>query len=155
VWISLKLVIKQLTQFFDILLDTLIVDSGSSNTWVGADKPYVKTSTSHNTGAAVYVRYGSGYFRGEEYIDQVTLSSSLVIPKQSIGVASYASGFSGVDGILGIGPTDLTQGTVTGQYTVPTVIDNLWTQVNQTFLSYIRLNDRSTITPRVPFQIMK
>jgi hypothetical protein len=29
--------------------DTLIVDTGSANTWVGAGKPYVMTETSHNT----------------------------------------------------------------------------------------------------------
>ena len=46
------------------------------------------------------VSYGSGSFSGTEYTDQVTLGS-LVIPSQSIGVASRSSGFSGVDGILG------------------------------------------------------
>ena len=40
--------------------------------------------------------------------DTVTLSSGLVITGQSIGVASTSSGFDGVDGILGVGPTDLT-----------------------------------------------
>lgn len=33
--------------------------------------------------------------------DQVTLSSSLIIKSQSIGVASTAQGFNDVDGILG------------------------------------------------------
>jgi hypothetical protein len=60
------------------------------------------------------VSYGSGSFSGTEYTDTVTLSSSLVIPSQSIGVASSASGFDDVDGILGIGPVDLTEGTVSG-----------------------------------------
>ena len=32
---------------------SLIVDTGSSNTWVGADKVYVKTSTSEATGVEV------------------------------------------------------------------------------------------------------
>jgi hypothetical protein len=36
-------------------------------------------------------------------IDQVTLAQGLVIPSQSIGVASTSTGFQGVDGILGIG----------------------------------------------------
>ncbi len=40
-------------------------------------------------------------FIGEEYTDTVTLGSGLVIPHQSIGVASSASGFDGFDGILG------------------------------------------------------
>jgi len=34
-------------------------------------------------------------------IDQVTLSSELVVKKQSIGVAFRAQGFNDVDGILG------------------------------------------------------
>lgn len=60
--------------------------------------------------------------------DTVSLSSSLVIQQQSIGVASTAQGFSGVDGILGVGPTDLTQGTVANTSEVPTVTDNLFAQ---------------------------
>ena len=38
---------------------------------------------------------------GTEYLDTVTLGVGLAITQQSIGVASRASGFSGVDGILG------------------------------------------------------
>lgn len=47
---------------------------------------------------------------GTEYTDTVTLGTGLVITKQSIGVASSVTGISGVDGILGIGPVDLTEG---------------------------------------------
>ncbi|KZT30116.1 family A1 protease [Neolentinus lepideus HHB14362 ss-1] len=104
---------------------TLLIDTGSSNTWVGADKSYVKTSTSTNTHKSVSVSYGSGSFSGTEYTDKVTLSSDLVIDSQSIGVASQSSGFDGVDGILGIGPVALTEGTVSGVSSVPTVSDNL------------------------------
>ncbi|KAF5366346.1 hypothetical protein D9757_011466 [Collybiopsis confluens] len=106
----------------------LIVDTGSSNTWVGASKSFASTSTSTNTGAQVSVSYGSGEFSGTEWTDKVTLSSSLVVTQQSIGVASSSSGFSGTDGILGIGPTDLTADTVNGASTVPTVVDNLFSQ---------------------------
>ncbi|KAJ2980134.1 hypothetical protein NUW54_g11047 [Trametes sanguinea] len=60
--------------------------------------------------------------------DTVTLAPSLVIENQSIGVASTAQGFQGVDGILGIGPVDLTEGTVGGNQAVPTVTDNLFAQ---------------------------
>ncbi|GJE88453.1 pepsin-like aspartic proteases [Phanerochaete sordida] len=107
---------------------TLLIDTGSSNTWVGADQKYVKTSTSKSTGDSVNVSYGSGSFSGTEFTDTVTLGPSLVIQNQSIGVASQAQGFQGVDGILGVGPTDLTQGTVSGQSMVPTVVDNLFSQ---------------------------
>ncbi|EKM61625.1 uncharacterized protein PHACADRAFT_204793 [Phanerochaete carnosa HHB-10118-sp] len=106
---------------------TLIVDTGSSNTWVGAGTKYVATSTSMNTGESVSVTYGSGSFSGTEYTDQITLGS-LAIKDQSIGVASQSQGFQGVDGILGIGPVSLTWGTVNNTDTVPTVADNLFSQ---------------------------
>ncbi|KIJ66218.1 hypothetical protein HYDPIDRAFT_86415 [Hydnomerulius pinastri MD-312] len=108
----------------------LIVDTGSSNTWVGAGTAYVKTSTSESTGEAVAVSYGSGSFSGEEYTDTVTLGSGLTITKQSIGVATTSTGFTGVDGIVGIGPLDLTEGTLTNDETatIPTVTDNLYSE---------------------------
>jgi hypothetical protein len=116
------------------LSDTLLIDTGSSNTWVGASKAYVRTSTSTSTGHSISVTYGSGSFSGTEFTDQVTIASGLVIPKQSIGVASRSSGFSGVDGILGIGPVDLTEGTVASTNTVPTVTDNLFSQASSLHL---------------------
>ncbi|KAI1786237.1 acid protease [Ganoderma leucocontextum] len=100
----------------------LIIDTGSSNTWIGADKAYVKTSTSVNTGSKVSVSYGSGSFSGEEYKDTVTIGS-LVIKSQGVGVASTSSGFDGVDGILGIGPVDLTEGTTSAGGQIPTVVN--------------------------------
>ena len=39
-----------------------------------------------------------------------------------------SEGFDGVDGILGIGPVDLTQGTVRGVSQVPTITDTLYAQ---------------------------
>ena len=45
---------------------SLLIDTGSSNTWVGAGKAYVKTSTSHDTGDTFSVTYGSGSVSGEE-----------------------------------------------------------------------------------------
>ena len=58
----------------------------------------------------------------------MTLGPALVIENQSIGVASQAQGFQNVDGILGVGPVDLTQGTVSSGGLVPTVTDNLFSQ---------------------------
>ncbi|KAJ7078663.1 acid protease [Mycena epipterygia] len=107
---------------------TLLIDTGSSNTWIGADKPYNPTSTSTDTRNTVSVSYGSGSFTGTEFTDQVTLGTGLVIQKQSIGVSSQATGFNDVDGILGIGPVDLTTSTVASTTTVPTVTDNLFKQ---------------------------
>ncbi|KAG6837330.1 hypothetical protein H0H93_011425 [Arthromyces matolae] len=100
----------------------------SSNTWVGAGTPYKITSTSTKTSETVSVTYGSGAFLGTEYTDQVTIAPGLVIPHQSIGVASDSVGFSGTDGILGIGPALLTQGSLYPDYTavVPTITDNAY-----------------------------
>ncbi|KAJ3893486.1 aspartic peptidase domain-containing protein [Lentinula edodes] len=126
---------KQALESFKIIFaklrtieDQLIVDTGSSNTWVGAGTKYVASSTSTDTGDRVSVSYGSGEFSGTEYIDKVTLSSALVITSQSIGVASSSEGFQGTDGIIGIGPDTLTEDTVSGVSTVPTVTDNLFSQ---------------------------
>ncbi|KAF8448674.1 family A1 protease [Boletus edulis BED1] len=107
---------------------TLLIDTGSSNTWIGASKTYSQTCTSQDTWNTVSVSYGSGNFSGEEWTDTVTLGSGLVIENQSIGVASFATGFTDVDGILGIGPVGLTANTVSNTDTVPTVTDNLLSQ---------------------------
>jgi hypothetical protein len=62
------------------------------------------------------VTFGSGSFCGEflftevisakplsgkEFLDTVTLSPTLVVHNQSIGVASSSSGFEGLDSVLG------------------------------------------------------
>lgn len=106
---------------------SLIVDTGSSNTWVGAAAAYVKTSSSVNTGQPVSVIYGSGSFSGTEYTDTVSFGSGLTITKQSIGVASTSIGFTGVDGILGLGPEGLTKGSLINSptTTIPTVTEKL------------------------------
>ncbi|KAG6915899.1 hypothetical protein DXG01_009366 [Tephrocybe rancida] len=108
---------------------SLLIDTGSSNTsghdllifpslsltgdlrWIGADKDYAPTSTSIDNQRTIDISYGSGAFTGSEYTDQVTLGGNLVAKKQSIGIASSVRGFSGVDGILGIGPVNLASGT--------------------------------------------
>ncbi|KAI0089618.1 aspartic peptidase A1 [Irpex rosettiformis] len=102
----------------------LIVDTGSSNTWIGARYPgWHPTSTSHSTSHPVHVNYGSGYFAGMEVSDRIKIGD-LVIDNQSLGSASYSKGFNAVDGILGIGPTILTKGTtVPSNAIIPTVVD--------------------------------
>ena len=105
----------------------LIVDTGSSNTWMGANKSYVKTSTSKITTDTVAVKDRGRSFSGQEYTDTITLRD-LVIQGQSIGVASSSTGFRGVDGVLGLGPVGLTLGTLTPdkETTIPTITDNLF-----------------------------
>ena len=61
-------------------------------------------------------------------LDTLALSPNLAVVNQSIGVASSSNGFDGLDGILGLGPRDLTAGTIMGQKTVATVTDNLLAQ---------------------------
>ncbi|KDR75540.1 hypothetical protein GALMADRAFT_97207 [Galerina marginata CBS 339.88] len=100
-----------------------------SNTWAGAGKEYVKTGSTEDTGDLVFVSYGSGLFVGEELIDRVTLARDLVVERQSVGDATYALGFSaGINGILGLGPTNLTIGTLLSDQSapIPTVLDNLY-----------------------------
>lgn len=107
----------------------LFVDSGSANTWIGHNKTYNPTSTSVATGDKISITYGDGTMNGSEYLDQITLSSSLVIANQSIGVDDRTGDFSShggilLDGIIGIGPVSQTAGTITtrpSNYTVPTV----------------------------------
>ncbi|KAG6381803.1 acid protease [Boletus reticuloceps] len=108
----------------------LVVDTGSSNTFCGTGTPYVRTSTSIPTGEAVNVTYGTGYFSGLEYLDQVTLAANLVITNQSIGDALSYADFQGVDGIVGVGPVDLTLGTLSPDTNaaIPTVMNNLVSQ---------------------------
>ncbi|TGO07532.1 hypothetical protein BTUL_0268g00020 [Botrytis tulipae] len=106
---------------------SLIVDTGSSNTWCGAQSSCEESSTGVASGGSVSVAYGSGSFSGTEYTDVVSFGG-LTVKSQSIGAADSASGFDTVDGILGVGPADLTQGTVSGLNTVPTFMDNLKSQ---------------------------
>jgi len=115
---------------------------------------YTPTSTSQQTSDSVSegnlrVEYGSGSFSGTEYTDQVTIASGLVISQQSIGVASTSTGFQNVDGILGLGPVDLTTGTLspdTGS-SIPTVTDNLFLEgtidANEVSISFEPITDSS------------
>ncbi|KAM0338866.1 hypothetical protein ACHAPU_011148 [Fusarium lateritium] len=105
----------------------LIVDTGSSNTWCGAQSSCEPTSSGKSTGGSVSVSYGSGSFSGTEYTDKVSFGG-LTVTSQSIAAATRATGFSGVDGIIGFGPVGLTQSTVSNANTVPTFMDNLYKQ---------------------------
>ncbi|CAO3666834.1 unnamed protein product [Umbelopsis ramanniana] len=104
----------------------LIVDTGSANTFIGASQAYNPTSSSSNTGSTFSIRIEADEASGNLFDDQVTLASGLVIAKQVIGVATTTKGFEGVDGVLGLGPVDLTQGTSNSGETIPTVTDNLF-----------------------------
>ncbi|KAG6877494.1 hypothetical protein C0993_006764 [Termitomyces sp. T159_Od127] len=87
----------------------LIIDTGSSNTWIGAGTSYRPTSTSSKTSNSVSVTYGSGAFTGKTYMPSNG--------KMMIAVDWLSNS---------IGPVDLTQGTLSPDFTslVPTVTDN-------------------------------
>ncbi|KAI0356745.1 family A1 protease [Trametes cingulata] len=111
---------------------TLLIDTGSSNTWVGArplENPFIPSLTTVPSVNVVSVEYGSGFVTGLEMTDTITLGSGLTVEKQSMGVALLSGGFTDVDGILGIGPQDLTCGTLLlGSSCIPTVTDNAFAQ---------------------------
>ncbi|KAF7289799.1 Acid protease [Mycena indigotica] len=117
---------------------SLIVDTGSGNTWVGSTRAYVQTNTSINTGVDVEVPYfyyrgnGNNELFGTEYLDQVTIAPGVTIINQSIGVGLPSwegDDFVGVDGVLGLGPVDLTIDTLeTDNSEVSTVMDNAFSQ---------------------------
>ncbi|KAF7794844.1 hypothetical protein EIP86_005986 [Pleurotus ostreatoroseus] len=110
---------------------SLLVDTASSNTWVGAMQLYVQTSTSVQTRDTVAVDYGNGEsFEGTEFFDHVSFNSGLTIFGQSIGAATDSTGFDDSDGVLGLGPTPLTIGSLTPDTTssIPTVVDSLFAQ---------------------------
>ena len=60
----------------------------------------------------------------------MTLAPNLVINNQTIGDVLPTPFFQGADGVLGVGPVDLTRNTVTPATspTIPTVMDNLLSQ---------------------------
>ncbi|KAI0654118.1 aspartic peptidase A1 [Cubamyces menziesii] len=136
---------------------TLIVDTGSSNTWVGAGKPYVKTSSSKSTPDSVSVTYGSGDFTGSEFLDTISLGTGLKATGQGIGAASSSEGFQGVDGILGIGPTDLTLGTLDPDEAtaIPTITDTLFAQrtipAHEVAISFEPTNQESVVNGELTF----
>ncbi|KAG6331096.1 hypothetical protein ID866_7993 [Astraeus odoratus] len=110
----------------------LAIDTGSAYTWVGAieQNPYVEGFASRATGITTEATYAGKTitFKGKTYNDTVELGD-LVIQSQGIGVASEVTGFpTGVDGILGLGPTVLTTGIGSDRRLIPTVLDNLYSQ---------------------------
>jgi hypothetical protein len=106
---------------------TLLLDTAIANTWVGAKKAYSPTSTSNKTGNAVEFIDTHGSFAGNEYSDTLNLGGNTF--QQSIGVAISVLGYNdeGVDGVLGLGPVDLSVGTLSPdtKTEIPTIADNL------------------------------
>lgn len=136
----------------------LIIDTGSANTWVGSGSTkYSKTGTSVSTGAHVQVNYQSSKMQGSLYYDKVALSSTISVSSQAIGVATNSTGFEGVDGVLGIGPSILSKGTTSQGATVqyPTLTDNLWSKgimsADVVSLAFAPTNAINTINGEITF----
>ncbi|KAG2367203.1 aspartic proteinase [Suillus spraguei] len=113
----------------------LVVDSGSSITWVGALKQYVKTVTSVPTDIPVRERYGAAnyasFFQGMIYRDTITLGGELTVTNFKLAVASTFGGLDpGEDGYFGIGPRSLSLLSLplTPHDMIPTFTDGLYDQ---------------------------
>ncbi|KAG2351848.1 aspartic peptidase domain-containing protein [Suillus spraguei] len=107
----------------------LIVDTSSAVTWVGASTPYMRTSSSFNTGEPIRKGYGPDAFFGTLWTDAVTLLDDFTATRMPIGVLSNPRGFVH-DGILGIGPVGATHGTLPNhpRDALPTITECLYTQ---------------------------
>ncbi|KAG2367204.1 hypothetical protein BDR07DRAFT_1479329 [Suillus spraguei] len=111
----------------------LVVDTGSSITWVGGSTPYVKSDTGVKTSWPVEENYSSEddtvvTFKGTIYRDTVTLGG-LTVTDFQLGVGSTGSGlYLGEDGILGLGPVALSHNTMPFAMddTIPTFTDCLY-----------------------------
>ncbi|KAG2354813.1 aspartic proteinase [Suillus spraguei] len=115
----------------------LVVDTASSITWVGAATTYKRTDTSFMSERRVKVDYDghapgtSSSFSGPIFYDTVTLGGGLTVTWFQLGVASTVSGFrEGEDGMLGIGPEDLSRGTIENDQggTIPSFTNDLHRQ---------------------------
>ncbi|KAG6813704.1 hypothetical protein H0H92_008111 [Tricholoma furcatifolium] len=95
------------------LQDRYYIDEGVTNTAVGY---------------TAVIGVGDPLATCTEWLDQITITQELVVANQSIGVANNATGVD-YDGIFGIGPVDLTRGTLNDKNdTIPTVTDNAYSQ---------------------------
>ncbi|KAG2364982.1 family A1 protease [Suillus spraguei] len=110
----------------------LLVDTGSAVTWIGAHTPYDETGV--NTGRRVEETFGGGpaptaTLSGTFFVDTVTLGHGLTIPNYELAVGSVTGINFRYDGILGLGPRDLTVNTLPDDppATYPTFTDWLVT----------------------------
>ncbi|KAJ7822002.1 family A1 protease, partial [Mycena olivaceomarginata] len=118
----------------------MVLDTASCNTWVGGGKPYIVTSSSRPTGSTVVCLQicqivpnlmmtvcFQRVILGSEFLDQVSFAG-LVMPNKSIGAqVLFSNGFAGVDGVLGLGPFELSIGTLQSNLTmgIPNMLQTL------------------------------
>ncbi|KAG2365451.1 aspartic peptidase domain-containing protein [Suillus spraguei] len=106
----------------------LVVDTYSAITWVGAGTTYSSRS-GVDLEKHVAVNYHFGSFLGTIFQDTLTLTNGLTVDWMQIGVASTSRGFN-CDGVLGIGPTVSSLGTLINAPggTISSVTDYLFQQ---------------------------
>ncbi|EIM85888.1 acid protease [Stereum hirsutum FP-91666 SS1] len=106
----------------------VLVDTGSSVLWVGAQTRYEPGSNSQQGNLTGFsIGYGAGGASGLAYYDKVTIGSATV-NSQIIGASNSTSGFtlvSPIDGILGLGPSGSNGGEITGFNATPTFVESL------------------------------
>ncbi|KAG6813700.1 hypothetical protein H0H92_008107 [Tricholoma furcatifolium] len=100
----------------------VIVDTGSSNLWVGAHTAYMVTSTSVSTGETmVSIRQVNqtsmtnlSEHTGPEYLDQVTIGDGLVITSQGLGAVTDVKIPSTSASVPTVVDTAFSQGLISG-----------------------------------------
>ncbi|KAF7433762.1 hypothetical protein PC9H_005727 [Pleurotus ostreatus] len=100
---------------------TLLIDTGSSTTSCTGQKCSVRNPT----GEGEMLMYGSAQFIGQETVQSVEFGQYQV-QNQSVAIGTFDRGLAPFDGILGLGPTDLNEGTrLLNKSAVSTFADNL------------------------------
>ncbi|KAG2354489.1 aspartic peptidase A1 [Suillus spraguei] len=102
----------------------LIVDTGSAVTWINSARTSYR-APGVNTGQCVGQTYGGTKGGRTIFLDTVTLGGGLTIPNYELAVASTSRNIR-YDGILGLGPRDLTADTRANPGTYPTFTDCLF-----------------------------
>lgn len=109
---------------------TLLVDTASPLTWIGANKRYVPSNSSKEAGQEVVIGdlISGIHGTGEGFFDTITLGD-LTVKAQFIGVSLTEFDFNGgLDGVLGIGPIDLSSDSGFSSSGHPTVTNNAFIQ---------------------------
>ncbi|KAG2367250.1 aspartic peptidase A1 [Suillus spraguei] len=93
---------------------SLIVNTGSAITWIGAHTAYHPNSSAFNTGLPLRVTYPANSFAGILFTDTFEITDEYTIEGMAIGVATETRGVP-FDGMLGIGPRSLSRGSIPTQ----------------------------------------
>lgn len=101
----------------------MMLDTGSSVSWV---KNYSSSNTTTYSNAEFATRYGLGSIEGQIIYDTLHIGD-MTVSNQGIGAISNSVDMD-VNGLLGLGPAELAQGTFTSGVVVSTVMETLLAQ---------------------------